>query len=278
MNHADIPSSSNSPASKQAYDAAFYAGQVTGSLDAASQILPRAVALLERCGWKVGSCIDVGAGAGTWLAVAHKLGINDTLAVEGAWVREIETTIPKNMYVFTDFCHEPLRLSRRFDLALCLEVAEHLPAPKAELLVERLSHLSDVVLFSAAIPHQGGTDHVNEQWPSYWAGLFEARGYRCFDVLRWSIWDDEGISFWYRQNLLFYVRRETAILSRSLDLLPYKAFMPVRPVGCVHPDKYELIIANPPLRLLLRALPKALWRALAWRLRSLVGSAPRLLL
>lgn len=265
-----VPSSA---AWTRAYDAAYYAAQAPDSLDAASRILPRAVALLERCGWTVRSCIDMGAGVGTWLAVARKLGIVDTVAVEGSWVRDIETAIPKEMYILADLSDEPLDLSQRFDLALCLEVGEHLPAPNAGRLVQTLSRLSDVVLFSAAIPHQGGTHHVNEQWPPYWASLFDAQGFRCFDVLRWSIWDDDGIRFWYRQNVLFYVQREKADVCRSLDLLPYRAFMPERPAGCVHPREYESLIAYsqcPPVRVLLRAFPRALWRALEWRLRRLL--------
>ncbi|MHC4065200.1 MAG: methyltransferase domain-containing protein [Planctomycetota bacterium] len=254
--------------------------EVTREHDGGWLCLPEAVALLEDCGWTVRSCIDVGAGAGAWLAAAHKLGIVDTVAVEGAWVRKIETRIPKEQYVFTDFHDESLDFTRRFDLALCLEVAEHLPPPKAERIVETLARLSDVVLFSAAIPHQGGTHHANEQWPSYWAALFAARGFRCFDVLRWSIWDDERIAYWYRQNVLLYVRRETVELCQSLNLLPYRAFMPERPAGYVHPRGYESLVAYsqcPPVRVLLRALPKALRRALEWRLHRLLGMTRRLI-
>ncbi len=83
--------------------------------------------------------------------------------------------------------------ARRFDLGICLEVAEHLPTAGADQLVENLVRLSDVILFSAAIPHQGGTHHVNEQWPSYWADLFAARHYFAWDGLRWLIWQDARI-------------------------------------------------------------------------------------
>lgn len=56
----------------------------------------------------------------------------------------------------------PIELHRRFDLVLCLEVAEHLPASAADTLVRSLTGLGNVIAFSAAIPFQGGANHVNE--------------------------------------------------------------------------------------------------------------------
>ena len=54
-------------------------------------------------------------------------------------------------------------IGRTFDLAISLEVAEHPPEEFAEPLVERLVTAAPFVLFSAAIPEQGGIHHVNEQ-------------------------------------------------------------------------------------------------------------------
>jgi hypothetical protein len=53
----------------------------------------------------------------------------------------------------------PEHLVGRFDLAVCLEVAEHLPPERAESFIRELCDLAPVVLFSAAIPGQGGTGH-----------------------------------------------------------------------------------------------------------------------
>jgi hypothetical protein len=92
----------------------------------------------------------------------------------------------------------------RFDLAVCLEVAEHLPASRAALFVADLVKLSPVVLFSAAIPGQPGVHHVNCQWPAYWADLFAFHGYGCRDEYRWPLWDDDRIESWYRQNVLIF--------------------------------------------------------------------------
>ena len=99
---------------------------------------------------------------------------------------------------------QPISLGRRFDLAICLEVAEHIDEKRASDFLSTLTSFSDHVLFSAAIPYQGGTGHVNEQWPGYWARLFADKGYGCQDFIRKKIWNDSGIHYWYRQNILLF--------------------------------------------------------------------------
>jgi hypothetical protein len=92
-----------------------------------------------------------------------------------------------------------------FDIALSLEVAEHLPDQRAQRFVHDLCRLAPIVIFSAAIPGQGGTGHVNEQWPDYWYHLFEAEGFVVDSGFRYTIWDDDRIENWYRQNILICI-------------------------------------------------------------------------
>src|SRR5262249_43904135 len=98
----------------------------------------------------------------------------------------------------------PTAVERRFDLAVSLEVAEHLPDTSADAFVRLLTSLAPVVLFSAAVPCQGGTHHLNEQWPDYWAARFESCGYRTFVYLRDRIWDSPDVECWYAQNILLF--------------------------------------------------------------------------
>ena len=81
-------------------------------------------------------------------------------------------------------------------------------AESADAFVESLVALGPVVLFSAAVPHQGGEHHVNEQWQTYWAELFAARGFVAVDAVRPHFWNDEHVVWWYRQNTIMYVREE----------------------------------------------------------------------
>ena len=91
---------------------------------------------------------------------------------------------------------------------MSLEVAEHLDEAAADTFVASLVALAPLVLFSAAIPYQGGTNHVNEQWPSYWHAKFAARDYVVVDCLRERLWRNEQVTYWYAQNMLFFVRRD----------------------------------------------------------------------
>jgi hypothetical protein len=99
-------------------------------------------------------------------------------------------------------------LGRRFDVAFCLEVGEHLNETAAPVLVSALVAHTDVIWFSAAIPGQVGQHHVNCRWPDYWQSLFNEAGFACSDAIRWRLWDDERIEPWYRQNLFLATRDE----------------------------------------------------------------------
>src|SRR5207302_6665348 len=96
-------------------------------------------------------------------------------------------------------------LGRSFELAVCLEVAEHLPASASSTLVESLTEHAPVVLFSAAVPHSRGTHHVNEQWPQYWVEHFAKRNYEVVDCFRSRLWQDTSIDWWYAQDILLFV-------------------------------------------------------------------------
>ncbi len=122
---------------------------------------------------------------------------------------------------------EPVELTRRFDLALCLEVAEHLPAGSADLLVKTLTDLAPVVLFSAAHPAQGGQGHINERWPVYWHRRFSQHNYVLLDILHGPLSDQPLVLDCYRRNVVFIVEssRCTAILDRAEKLDVPNAFV-----------------------------------------------------
>ena len=123
------------------------------------------------------SVVDVGCGDGSWLFVLQEdYGKDDILGIDGPWIHEDQLNIPKECFLRAPL-DESLPIDRKFDMAISLEVAEHLPEARAEGFVEDLTRLAPLVLFSAAVPGQGGTNHVNEQWQDYWIALFGARGF-----------------------------------------------------------------------------------------------------
>jgi hypothetical protein len=133
--------------------------------------------------------------------------VADVIGVDGVYVDRKTLAIPADNFLAWDL-EKPLRLARRFDLVMSLEVAEHLPEACAETFVASLTSLGDVVLFSAAIPGQGGTHHVNEQWPEYWTELFGKHGFVVIDCIRHRVWDNTAVCPCYAQNVLLYVRRD----------------------------------------------------------------------
>lgn len=182
------------------YDCSFFESLRYGSHQSAQVIIPLILDWINPC-----SVVDVGCGDGTWLSAFQAYGVEDILGLDGSYVQPRILQIPHDFFVVKDLS-QPISLGRTFDLAISLEVAEHLPEESASRFVESLTRLSEVVLFSAAIPHQGGTHHVNEQWPDYWIALFEARGYVAVDKLRKAIWNNANVQPWYAQNSFLFVR------------------------------------------------------------------------
>lgn len=214
------------------------------------------------------SVVDVGCGAGVWLSVFAEQGIDDYLGIDGFWAWT-SLEIPKHRFEAHDLA-QPFELPRRFDLVVCLEVAEHLPPQSAAPLVRSLTTLGPVVLFSAAIPYQGGTQHQNEQWPEYWAALFAERGYGGVDVLRPAVWKNPDVEWWYAQNMILYMNREALARHESCSRAQVE---PGPHLSLIRRELYTKILdkylaamrradpANLPLRAILRALPRAAARS-----------------
>jgi len=169
--------------------------------------------LLKLFSVKPTSMVDVGCGTGVWLRAAIDNGVADTMGIDGVAVPEAALAVPRSLITIHDLT-TPINVDRRFDLAICLEVAEHLDEQFGPVLVKSLTNLADTVLFSAACPDQQGQHHVNCQWPAYWQHLFNERHYSCDDSARWAIWDNAAVEPWYRQNMLV-ARRDPAIAGKE---------------------------------------------------------------
>lgn len=199
------------------YDTDFYAGQAGPARASAAAMVPL---ILQAVG-PVTSILDVGCGVGAWLAEWASAGIEDYLGVDGDYVDRANLLVSPEHFRAQDL-KTPLDLGRRFDLVTSFEVAEHLPEAVADQFVAGLVRHADVVVFSAAIPGQGGVGHVNEQWQSYWARKFTDLGLETHDDLRWKVWEDDRIEFYYAQNTVIYrdraccpVRRRTCSTWRT---------------------------------------------------------------
>ena len=180
------------------------------NFNAASEVLPFLFQLIKH-----ESLLDVGCGLGTWLKVAKELGVKEIKGIDGSYVDKSLLKIGETEFIEKDL-RVPFKLNRSFDIAICLEVAEHLPETSSDALIESLCSHSDVIVFSAAIPNQGGQNHINEQWPEYWLSKFAKYSYDPYDIFRDHFWDNKKIEWWYRQNMFFYAKKG------SVSFLDYK--------------------------------------------------------
>lgn len=187
------------------YSSEFFSSVDAGAIASARVVVPHVVSLLSPR-----SVVDIGCGRGGWLRVLKDGGCSRVLGVDGNYVDTSTIHIDCSEFLPQNLEHLRPGSVGAFDLAMCLEVAEHLPSRCSQQLVEVLCEAAPAVLFSAAIPGQGGTRHINEQWPPYWRERFAACGFERFDILRPRILTDCRVEWWYRQNLYFFVRSGTA--------------------------------------------------------------------
>jgi SAM-dependent methyltransferase len=233
MSDANIPSMLRQAAdnlTRRPYSKAFFTGLASGSRPSAEAIVPLILDFVD-----ARSVVDVGCGVGTWLSVFRDHGVGDVLGVDGDYVPRAQLEIPSEQFHAADLS-EPLSVGRRFDLAVSLEVAEHLPPASSEQFVATLVGLSDLVLFSAAIPRQRGSEHVNERWQSWWAERFAGHGFVPIDCVRRRIWSNPSVEWWYAQNVILYASRDQLAarprLQREYEL------MGTGQLSIVHPARY----------------------------------------
>ena len=220
----------------QSYTEEFYEYVREGSKESAKEIIPIIFEFIQPK-----SVIDVGCGVGTWLSVFQAHGVEDVWGIDGDYVDKNAIEIPKERFLTFDL-KNPFRLNRQFDLVVSLEVGEHLPNECAETFVDSLTKLAPVILFSAAIPFQGGTQHVNEQWQDYWVKHFQKKGYVAIDCIRNRVWGNERVEFWYAQNILVFAKREYLELEGAYLLKQQFESTNIFQRSIVHPSKYLEVV------------------------------------
>jgi len=181
------------------YKSDFYDAVRTTSDPSAKVVVPLIMQLVQPK-----TVADVGCGSGAWLNHFQKLGCK-ILGFDGPWVEESQLLISKDDFIRVNL-ESGIEWNETFDLVISLEVAEHLPENAADVFVASLCKMAPVIFFSAAIPGQGGTNHLNEQWQSYWIEKFKERGFECYDAIRPRIWHLNEVAVHYCQNCFIFAR------------------------------------------------------------------------
>ena len=219
------------------------------AVNSAKQIVPFILECLS-----IKSVVDFGCAQGGWLSVFHELGIDNIKGLDGKWVNTEDLLVPLESFHCVDlekYQHLP---TDKYDLCICLEVAEHLDSKYSDALVANLTNASDNILFSAAVPEQGGQHHVNEHPPSFWQKKFENKGFKQFDFLRDRYWKNDGVAWWYKQNILFYSKVNLSPKLKNLSNDFHGNHV-------IHPEAFsekcsELSIENTSMRNLLKEIFK----------------------
>lgn len=238
------------------YDAAWFSRHLDGMTRSARIVLELLYGF-----YRPRSVIDIGCGRGAWLAAAGSLGSTRLKGVDGDWVREGDLLPGTMEFLAVNLDESMPQIDERFDLCLALEVAEHIPETSARPFIATLCRASDIVLFSAAIKFQGGKNHRNEQWQSYWLELFKEQGYECHDIFRAVLWNNKDVEWWYRQNMFLYVGPRNTLVDVAMLKRSQKPLLDV-----VHPINYENKVRereHPTLKSCLGCLKRYIRNALA---------------
>jgi SAM-dependent methyltransferase len=176
--------------------------------------------LIDR--FRPASVLDVGCGSGNLLAAVTRvapgvrvLGLeNSGAGVESARRRGLPVRRLNIVTAPARALDEAARAVGRFDLTVCLEVAEHLPWWHAGRIVRLVAAPADTVVFSAAQPGQGGVLHLNEQPPEYWGARFARLGFGHDAAATTGLQDGLRrlpLPRWYQENVRVYRRGSAGV-------------------------------------------------------------------
>jgi SAM-dependent methyltransferase len=246
------------------YSQRFYDGWSAVTDSSAATVVPFIIDLVHPR-----SVVDVGCGSGSWLGEFAGRGVA-VKGIDGWWVDATRLQFPAEAFEVHDL-RTPLALDAGYDLAISLEVGEHLPDASAEMFVESLTRAAPVVVFSAAVPGQGGADHLNEQWPAYWIDLFRRNGFVAVDAIRPEFWEDERVGWFYRQNMIVFCRESQLAAHERLARIHEESGGRVPPL--VHPECFANVVAKATVRGLAKDRALSALAATAAGVRRLRSSA-----
>lgn len=192
---------------EDAYDEGFWQFHDTGDWAGLADLILRY--------YQPGSVVDVGCGDGKLLSAFHQQQPDMPLrgydfsptAIRRAAQRNLDV---RELDVIALSARQAESLSKElqaFDVCVCLEVAEHIPAWHAAKLLTILTS-ADTLVFSAAQPLQGGVLHVNEQPIAYWKQRFQRLGFRHAETNADFVAELQKLDlpWWYHRNVQVFRR------------------------------------------------------------------------
>ncbi len=188
---------------KHIYDQKFFQNTIQLEAESASQFVNIILKYYTPT-----SVVDIGCGAGLYLKEFQRLGISDILGIDGSPAAASEFLLEKDKLIIFDLAQK-YKFKKKYDLSVCLEVAEHLPESDADTLVETIISAADDIIFTAAVPGQGprSIGHINEQPHSYWVEKFKQRNYKYLKAQTEEMRKEmsaKGVVWWLVNNLMVF--------------------------------------------------------------------------
>jgi SAM-dependent methyltransferase len=187
------------------YDSEYYATTVEGPAVRSAKTISNSI-FVEFAPKRV---VDIGCGTGALLEAFRERGCEVFGLEYSDTALKYCSTRHLNVAKF-DLERDLIKNDWRFDVAVSMEVAEHLPEKIADRYVDALTRMAPIIVFTAAPPGQAGADHVNLQPPQYWILKFRQRGFDHAEKLSERLsenWKAAGdVETWYHKNLMIFQR------------------------------------------------------------------------
>ena len=183
--------------------------------------------------------VDVGSGDGVWSlsALEHFESINHVeawdLLAEKTYLDIAKKRFPSKNIISKriDFESSDYGVEMVYDLAVCLETFEHLSPSACEKLSLFFSSHTRILIFSGAVPGQGGTNHINEQPFKTWQRNLLDFGFFPLDFIRPNIQDKKNVPSYYKNNIVLWVNSK---FLHELDFVNWKKILDLKfnPLNC----------------------------------------------
>lgn len=152
----------------------------------------------------VNKVIDIGCGPGIYT----KAILDENIEAKGY---DIDSRNDKSYIIKHNIVEQSI--NDNASCVLCIEVAEHIDEKYADIVVDRIVESSNnMIIFSAAIPGQGGDGHINCQPKEYWLEKFinknVVRNFELESELINNVKTDIHMG-WFVNNVMIFIKKET---------------------------------------------------------------------
>jgi len=180
------------------YDDYFYEQHMDTKTRSAVSIANVIVDTINPC-----SVFDIGCGNGIFISELNKRGI-DVLGCDSS--KAAIRTSCKNVTIFAADVTNPIMLNRKYDLVMCVEVAEHIHKKYSDQLIANCINNGERILFTSAPPGQGGIGHINEQPYEFWITKFNKFGFVHDEKMTLCLKEkmrSKKVIWWITENIMY---------------------------------------------------------------------------